>query len=62
MLVNYPCHGFSTSLPQAGTTSLQCLPMLADTLRQARRKKGRGVLDLSKRSGVSRGIIQQVES
>ena len=35
--------------------------MLADTLRQARRKKGWSVLHLSKRSGVSRGVIQQIE-
>jgi transcriptional regulator with XRE-family HTH domain len=36
--------------------------MLAQTLREARRKKGWGVLYLSKRSGVSRGIIQRIES
>ena len=35
--------------------------MLADTLREARRKKGWGVLYLSKRSGVSRGVIEQIE-
>ncbi len=36
--------------------------MLADTLRQARRKKGFSVLYLSKRSSVSRGVIEQIES
>lgn len=36
--------------------------MLADTLRDARRKKGWGVLYLSKRSGVSWGVIEQIES
>jgi transcriptional regulator with XRE-family HTH domain len=36
--------------------------MLAQTLREARRKKGWGVLYLSKRSGVSRGVIEQIES
>jgi transcriptional regulator with XRE-family HTH domain len=35
--------------------------MLADTLRHARRKKGWSVLHLSKRSGVSWGVIQQIE-
>ena len=36
--------------------------MLADAVREARRKKGWGVLYLSKRSGVSRGVIEQIES
>ena len=36
--------------------------MLAQTLREARRKKGWSVLHLSKRSGVSWGIIQRIES
>jgi transcriptional regulator with XRE-family HTH domain len=35
---------------------------LADTVRQARRKKGWGVLYHSKRSDVSWGIIEQIES
>jgi transcriptional regulator with XRE-family HTH domain len=35
--------------------------MMADTLRQARRKKGWSVLHLSKRSSVSWGVIQQIE-
>ena len=34
---------------------------MADTLRQARRKKGWDVLHLSKRSGVPRGVIEQIE-
>jgi transcriptional regulator with XRE-family HTH domain len=37
-------------------------PMLAQTLREARRKKGFSVLYLSRRSGVSRGVIEQIES
>jgi transcriptional regulator with XRE-family HTH domain len=36
--------------------------MLADTLREARRKRGFSVLYLSKRSGVSREVIEQIES
>ena len=36
--------------------------MLADAVREARRKKGWGVLYLSKLSGVSRGVIEQIES
>ena len=36
--------------------------MLADTLREARRKRGWSVLHLSKRSGVPRGVIEQIES
>ena len=36
--------------------------MLAETLRQARRKKGWGVPYLSKRSGVSCEVIEQIES
>jgi transcriptional regulator with XRE-family HTH domain len=36
--------------------------MLANTLREARRKKGFSVLHLSKRSGVSWGVIEQIES
>ena len=36
--------------------------MLAETLREERHKKGFSVLYLSKRSGVSRGIIEQIES
>jgi transcriptional regulator with XRE-family HTH domain len=36
--------------------------MLADTLRQARRKKGWGARHLSKRSGVSLEVIEQIES
>ena len=37
-------------------------PMLADAVREARRKKGWGVLYLSKRSGVPWGVIEQIES
>ena len=36
--------------------------MLAQTLRQERGKKGWSVRYLSKRSGVSRGVIEQIES
>ena len=36
--------------------------MLAQTLREARRKKGWSVLQLSQRSGVSWGVIQRIES
>ena len=35
--------------------------MLADALREARSKKGWSILHLSKRSGVSWGVIQQIE-
>jgi transcriptional regulator with XRE-family HTH domain len=35
--------------------------MLAETLREARRKKGWSVMHLSKRSGVSWGVIEQIE-
>jgi transcriptional regulator with XRE-family HTH domain len=36
--------------------------MLAETLRHARRKKGFSVLYLSKRSVVTQGVIEQIES
>jgi transcriptional regulator with XRE-family HTH domain len=36
--------------------------MVAHTIRQARRKKGFSVLYLSKRSGVSLEVIEQIES
>jgi transcriptional regulator with XRE-family HTH domain len=36
--------------------------MLANTLREARRKRGWSVVHLSKRSGVSRGVIEQIEN
>ena len=36
-------------------------PMLAQTLREARRKKGWRVPYLSKRSGVSLEVIEQIE-
>ena len=36
--------------------------MLADTLREARRKRGFSLLRLSKRSGVSWSVIRQIES
>ena len=36
--------------------------MLAQALREARRKKGFSVLYLSKRSGVSLRVIEQIES
>jgi transcriptional regulator with XRE-family HTH domain len=36
--------------------------VLADTVREARRKKGFSVLHLSKRSGVSWSIIRQIKS
>jgi len=42
--------------------SLQCPPMLAETLRQARRKKGLSMLHLSRRSGASLEVIEQIES
>ena len=35
--------------------------MLADTVREARRKRGWSVVHLSQRSGVSRWIIRQIE-
>lgn len=35
--------------------------MLANTVREARRKRGWSVVHLSKRSGVSRGVIEQIE-
>ena len=50
------------SAPQARISSLQCLPVLADMLRQARRKRGWGVLHLSKRSGAFWSVIEQIES
>ena len=36
--------------------------MLAEVLREARRKRGCSLLHLSKRSGVPRGVIEQIES
>jgi transcriptional regulator with XRE-family HTH domain len=35
--------------------------MLANTAREARRKRGWSFVHLSKRSGVSRGVIEQIE-
>ena len=35
--------------------------MLANAVREARRKRGWSVVHLSKRSGVSRGVIEQIE-
>ena len=40
---------------------LQSPPMLAQTVREARRKRGWSVLHLSKRSGVSWRVIRQIE-
>jgi hypothetical protein len=47
--------------PHPRASSLQCPPMLAEAIREARRKRGWSVLHLSKRSGVPRGVISQIE-